>query len=396
MARPPRSRQDLYRAAGVIQPAETQLLRLCARPYLDDGADRRLRELVQQPLDWRRIFRLAEAHRTTPLLAQHLRRHTGELLAPEIRAELQRHHLASTRHNLVLAAEVLRVVDLFSTAGIAVVPFKGVLSAMRIYADMAMRACGDIDLLVRPQDHGRAERLLEEHGYRVTQRYEGAMQSGLHHEQRQISLDLHWGLPPQMPRMDSDRLWDALAPVTLLERQVLTFSPLDTLLVTANNAVKEYWKPSLHQLSDIAALTHGYTTGDWLAAFHRARELGCRRMLVAALLFTRRVLDTPLPSVGPARLFRHPGLGRVVDELEDHLFLQTDVRDSDEALKPLHHRAMQAYYLSLIDPPWQRTREWLKWAGTPSSADREFFKLPRMLSFLYFVLRPLRVLIKRL
>jgi len=261
---------------------------------------------------------------------------------------------------------------------------------------MAMRACGDIDLLVKPQDHAGAERLLQDQGYRVTQRYEDAMQSGLHHEQRQISLDLHWGIPPEMPRMDSDRLWEALAPVNLLDRPVLTFSPRDTLLVTANNAVKEYWKPSLHHLSDIAALTGNYTDGDWLAAFHRARELGCRRMLVAALLFTRRVLDTPLPSAGPARLFRHPGLGRVVDELEDHLLLQADAQDNRETQKPLRHRAMQAYYLSLIDPTWRRTWEWLKWAATPNSADREFFKLPKMLSFLYFVLRPLRLLIKRL
>ena len=58
-------------------------------------------------------------------------------------------------------------------------------------------------------------------------------------------------------------------------------------------------------------------------------------ILVAALRFTRRVLDTPLPSAGPARLFRHPGLGRVVDELEDHLFLQADAQDNREALKPL-------------------------------------------------------------
>jgi len=380
----------------MLHSPEIALLLLCARPRLSDEAVGRIRGLLAQPLDWPLVFGLAERYRTIPLLALHLHHHAEDLLTSDIRTRLQRHHLNSTRHNLVLAAEVLRLLDLFSATGIAIVPFKGMLSAMLVYGDMAMRACGDIDLLVKPQDHAGAERLLQDQGYRVTQRYDDAMQSGLHHEQRQISVDLHWGIPPKMPRMDSDRLWEALAPVDLLDRQVLTFSPCDTLLVTATNAVKEYWKPSLHHLSDIAALTGGYTDDDWRVTFHRARELGCLRILVAALRFTRRVLDTPLPLAGPARLFRHPGLGRVVDELEDHLFLQADAQDSRETLKPRRHRAMQAYYLSLIDPPWQRAWEWLKWAATPDSADRDFFKLPEMLSFLYFVLRPLRLLIKRL
>ena len=375
---------------------ETELLLLCARPQLDSSAVDRILSLLQQKLDWQLIFQLADYHRTIPLLAFHLHHRATDLLAGDIQTELHEHHRNSTQHNMVLTLEVLRIIDLFSTEGINVIPFKGPVSAMLVHGDMAKRACGDIDLLVKQNDHGKAERLLENEGYSVEIRYQDAMQSSLRHEQRRMSVDLHWGIPPESLRLNSDLLWENLKPISLLGRPVLTFSPCDTLLVTAVNAVKEYWGPSLHHLSDITTLTNSYTEEDWLAAFSRAREIGCLRALIAAILFTHRLLDSPLPSVEPTRLFNHRGINKVVDELQDHLFLQSDDQSIETAMKLFHHRDARSYDSTLTDSSWQRSLDWLKWAGTPNVADKAFVKLPRTLSFLYFFIRPVRLLIKYL
>jgi hypothetical protein len=378
------------------QSPEIDLLLLCARPQLNDDALSRLAVLVQQELDWALIFHLAEQYRTTPLLALHLQRCASDLLSDDILAELQTYHRNCTRHNLVLAREVLRLIDRLSAEGVDVIAFKGPISAMLVYGDMSLRAAGDIDLLVRRTDHRKAEQLLEEEGYRVETRFENAMQSSLFHEQRQTSVDLHWGVPPENLRLRSAPLWEDRRPVTLLGRPVATFSTRDTLLVTAVNAVKEYWKPSIHHLTDIVALTSDYTDEAWLTAFRRAREIGCQRMLIAALLFAHRLLGMALPPVGPTRLFRHTGINKVVDELQDHLFLLPDEQTVQAAMGRLHHMRSQLYYLTLTDSPWRRARDWLKWAGTPNSADQTLVKLPKALAFLYFLIRPLRLLIKRL
>jgi hypothetical protein len=266
---------------------------------------------------------------------------------------------------------------------------------MLAYGDLALRACGDIDLLVSKRDHDRTENILESEGYSVTNRYPDAMQSCLWNEKRQVSIDLHWGIPPERPRMNSDRLRQELESVNLLTKSVLTFSPCDTLLVTARNAVKEYWKPSLHHLSDIAALTGSYTDDDWRCAFTRARQIGCQRMLVAALLLTHRSLGLTLPSTGPTELFRHQGINRAVDELQDHLFFQPDEQAS-ESMIPLHYRRAKTYYLSLTDSLRNRCLDWLSWASTPNRADLDFITLPSALSFLYILIKPLRLLVKRL
>lgn len=379
---------------------EIELLLLCARPRLDADAVARLRDLQQQTLDWPLILRLALDYRTLPLLATHLRRHVGTLLSDDVRAALQTYHLDTTRHNLVLAMEVLRLLDLLAAQGIDAIPFKGPVSALLAFDDMAMRACGDIDLLVRQPDHDRAEQLLEQDGYQVTTRYQDAMQSGLWQEQREISVDLHWGIPPGKLQINSALLWSNLEPVVLLGRPVRTFSRYDTVLVTAINAVKEYWKPSLHHLTDIVALTDGYTDADWGTVFQRARDIGAERLLIAALLFAHRTLAMPLPASGPTTgstdLFGHDGLARVVDELQEHLFPAADVQVREETMRLFHHGDMHVYYLTLTDSPWQRGRDWLAWACTPNSADRACVALPEALSFLYVFIRPLRLLLKRL
>lgn len=378
------------------QSPEIELLLLCARPHPGEGDVGRMLALIQQDLNWPLLLQLAGEYRVTPLLALHMRRHAADLLADEVQSTLHEHHVQSTRHNLVLAAEVLRIVDLFSAAGIDVIPFKGPVSAMLAYGDLALRACGDIDLLVRQHDHRRAEQALENSGYRITQQYDTAMQSGLWHEQRQTSVDLHWGIPPEHLHLHSKRLWEALAPVNLLGRPVPTFSTQDTVLVMAINVVKEYWKPSLHQLSDVVALTCDYSDDDWRATFRRAREIGCLRMLVATLLLARRLLNTPLPPAGPARLFRDKGIDKAVEELECHLFPPQEPETLEDAMKPVRLHHAHAYYLALTDSARQRILDWLEWAGTPSQADEGFVQLPKRLSFLYFLIRPVRLLIKRL
>ena len=78
--------------------------------------------------------------------------------------------------------------------------------------------------------------------------------------------------------------------------------------------------------------------------------------------------------------------------MPEHLFLDPEVQTTDAPIKLMHHPARQAYYLTLTDSPWRRSRDWLKWAGSPNTADEAFIRLPKRLWFLYFLIRPLRLL----
>lgn len=374
---------------------EIELLTLCARPRIEADTISRIRDLLQENLDWQLIFHVAEIYRSIPLVAMHLSHHAMDLVAIDIQRDLQNFHRTSTQHNMALAIEVLRLIKLLQSEGLRAIPFKGPVSAIRVYDDMAMRACGDIDLLVPKADHAKVERFLENQDYCVKVRFQNAMQSSLWSEQRRISIDLHWGIPPERLKIASTLLWEALEPIHLLGQSVLTLSPCDTLLVTAINAVKEYRTPSLHHLSDIAALTIDYTSEDWTSAFKRAKKMRCQRMLVTAMLFANRLLDSPLPSVGPIRLFRHPGITKVVDELEYNLLLYSDEQEVMAGEKPVMRLTMEEYYAALTDSNCRRCSYWFIRGATPNIEDRNVVKLPKALSVLYFFIRPFRLLAKK-
>ena len=55
-------------------------------------------------------------------------------------------------HCLTNAAELLEVLNAFEKAGIAAMPFKGVVLGAAAYGDMTARTAGDLDLLIYYRD----------------------------------------------------------------------------------------------------------------------------------------------------------------------------------------------------------------------------------------------------
>ena len=100
-----------------------------------------------------------------------------------------------TAEALFLAQEhaLAEVHQLLDERGIEYVAIKGAASRLVLYPNPAIRACHDIDLLVRPADRLRAAVALLELGYRLKPRaetigHEVELNRGL------VTFDLHWRL----------------------------------------------------------------------------------------------------------------------------------------------------------------------------------------------------------
>src|SRR5260370_32326750 len=124
----------------------------CASPAHDR---QRLAGLLRYA-DWTRMLVLAEEHGVVGHLAASLRDLEESLVPPEIRQTLADRQRERTFFTLRLTAELLRILDRFASEGIGALVVKGPVLAMQAYGDPAMRAYGDLDLLVRQQDIRRA------------------------------------------------------------------------------------------------------------------------------------------------------------------------------------------------------------------------------------------------
>lgn len=375
---------------------ETELLLLCARHHKSESAFNRLVDLLNSHLDWDNILQLAYQNNIIPLLAETFVGDLRSLVIKNVHDEIQDYYREATRYSLQLAVELLKVVDLFSDRHIDVVPFKGLVFSLLIYGDIAKRPGGDIDLLVRPELHKESEKLLSAVGYSVKMRDENAMQSSLWHKGKDIYIDLHWGIPPRSSRIKSDLLWRNLEPVNCLGKPVKTFCPQDALLITAVNATKEYWMPSLHHFSDITALAAGYSNKDWGKVVRRATRLNCKRALYSALMLCNQLLAFEIPDLISKQIAREDNLNLIVEEIKDHLFYDPSSYDRFEAKRTNRFIGTIDYQRTLLDSSFRRAtfNFWRRVA--PNDLDYRIVSLPKALHFLYYFIKAGRVLIRSL
>lgn len=164
--------------------------------------------------------------------------------------------------NLQLEAELLRVLDAFGAAGIAVIVLKGVPLTRRLHGRLDARHMVDNDVLVRRTDVGIAGRCLSELGYTHEPYHslEGDLRSNYQSALRrttpsgsQLWLELHWSaFPPSMFPVSESLQWERTQTFLLKGRTVKVFDPAMTMVhLAAHFAQHRCAQP--HILRDVAA-----------------------------------------------------------------------------------------------------------------------------------------------
>ena len=284
---------------------EQQILCLAARTHRNPIDEGRLLALLQDSVDWERLWQLSHLHDVLPLLAASLRPLAGRAPIPTAWLErAQRRFYATLLRNTALADELVRVYGALSAGGVTAIPVKGVVLGEAIYGNLALRPAADLDVLVRPNDLPAARDMLRALGY--TQRAEPFF-SELHHPYHdpqyfrpaagsEICLELHWALwAARYFNLGADALWERAAVARLWDTEMRLLSPEDTLLHLAIHRSRSALR--LRFLCDVAELLrlHGATL-DWEYLLGQARAAGARTALFFALALPAELLGAPLPA----------------------------------------------------------------------------------------------------
>jgi hypothetical protein len=149
----------------------------------------------------------------------------------------------------------------------------------------------------------------------------------------------------------------------------------------------EYFQ--LSKICDFARLFRSDATLDPAEVLAAARTLKSERML----LFSARLAQSVLGVSPPAEVLRamrsHPALDALVAYARDCLFATAGTA-SGATLTPDAFR--WAIRERLRDKLYPYYHQYIVKAIEPSDADRRFMAVPDRLSFLYYLVRPLRVL----
>jgi hypothetical protein len=116
--------------------------------------------------DWTRFLRIVKHHRVAGLAHEGLRQ--AEIIAPEeMDQALHKEATAVTRQNLLFASESARLQMALDALEIPNLSVKGVTLSQLAYGSLSYKHSWDIDLLVTPDNLGRAINVLTQFGYRA-------------------------------------------------------------------------------------------------------------------------------------------------------------------------------------------------------------------------------------
>jgi len=365
---------------------EDELCLLLARGQLPPDVRARGLELLATPLHWDSLWQRAEEHQVLPLIYRSLRALEFQCVPNKEQAKLKAAFRVNAVRNMLLAAELMRVLRLLGEAGIRVLPLKGVTLGELLYGDPAFRVCYDIDILVSASEALRARRLLLAQGYTspftedffVNHQFHTSADCPLQARRGDLSyfLELHWTLL-QHSSKDAEAmhdLWSQARPRDFFGIQAYSPSSEWEFLYLAGHAAYHKWQ-TLKWVADIHDLCVSASI-DWPTVQEKAERFD----LDLAVGSTLAVCSALYGTTGPANF---PSVA-----------LPAGVQLFPNSLDPSEAWNAPLFYPKLLKRPSEKLRWFTEMFFIARQADQMFFHLPASLDFLYFLLRPLRLACK--
>jgi hypothetical protein len=375
---------------------EIELLLCCTRVCMDSTRVDQLRTLLQQEIDWTYLTQMALRQGVMSLLYFNLNTTCPDAVPKTVLEQLRDYFQSNALNSLFLASELIKLLHLFKDNGIAAIPFKGPVLAASAYGNLTLREFCDLDILVHERDFLKARELLILHGYQPHQEFD--WEQSFAHSDNDVHVDLHQGIASQYfpVRLDFDRCWQRLDAVSLAGTTVVNFSPEDLLIILCVQLAKDCWyeREQLIKVSDIAQLIYTCQVLDWEGVLEQARLLGCTRMLFLALVLAHELLGTALPQTIVIEIQANSVVRSLALQLRDRFFQNTYI-PPDTIESPLKRLVRSVIFNFRIRERWQDKLPYIFFlfqsAVIPNDKDCALVSLPTYLSFLYYLLKPIRL-----
>jgi hypothetical protein len=278
-------------------------LLLCANPRIDPHSAEQIVAVAKSAPHWDGLLELAAEHGLSAVFYRNIQANATDALPPALRQRLKDESLRNSFGNLAFTAELFQVLEALESHGVCATPYKGPVLAAQAYGDVAMRQFSDLDLMVPQTQIAAADDALRALGFRPLVpdlKAEDTRQIPGQYAYRRDSepiVELHTERTLRYfpRRLSVDELCERRECVRLTGRDVLAFSPEDTLLLLSVHGSKHFWE-RLGWIADIAALATTSRPMNWRLTLERAQQWGVQRMVLLGAGLAAELFRTPLPG----------------------------------------------------------------------------------------------------
>jgi hypothetical protein len=368
-----------------------ELLLLCARRQIGADTSQRILSVASGQPDWKELLAATSEHTLTSLVWKNLDDCAPAALPAPWRERFSRSYFESSCRNLALTAELFRVLAALQSRGVSATPYKGPVLAAQAYGEVALREFSDLDIIVPQRQIVAAHEVLLALGFSpeiaASEPSPSPRQTPGQYVYRKgagtlVELHTEHTLRYFPAVLDIDALCARRQPITLAGRQVLTFSPEDTLLLLSVHGSKHLWD-RLSWIADIAALAARSRPDwrpDWPLLLRRARSWRVQRMLLLGVGLAARLLEASPPNEVAHCLRRDKVARQLIEQISSRFLSPEKIQVGVLSRFAFRVRMRGSFAQGL---PYA-----LRLALMPTEHDRGKRRLPDPL---YALLRPLRL-----
>ena len=187
-------------------------------------------------------------------------------------------------------------------------------------------------------------------------------------------------------------MWARLKRQNFAGSKVLSLPPEDLALILCVHGAKHCFA-RLEWICDVAELIRSHQEIDWARVIRQARKQGSERMVLLGLFLAMALLGAKLPEAVRQRVESDSLVRALASQVREALF-----REPGSAPGAFEDNA---YRIMMRERWWDRLRlgfyyslHYLRTRLTPNERDRAVLPLPDFLSFLYYMIRPVRLTAK--
>ncbi len=369
---------------------EIELIFCCARTHINSGTVERIKTLVKQDINWEYLFRIANWHGVMPLLYWSLKNTCPESIPQAQFDYLHQVFQRNSYRNLILTQQLLQLLSFLEQHKISALPFKGPLLAASIYGNLSLRRISDLDILVHKQDFQKTADLLVAQGYEYWLEAKVQWECHLVKNDGISNIDLHCEIVPKhlSCAISNNYWWENLESFNLAGTVVPNLSPEAWFLIISLNGTKECWK-SLNRICDVAEVLRAYPNMDWNKILQQAKKLGFQRLIFVAIILAKNLLEAPVPEVVWLQAQKDNVAKNMATQISEKLFVETNERTLEV------HRTL--FHIKTRERLQDKVRifiDLMNYSGwfTLTEKDLNLVRLPKSLYFLYYFIRPIRIL----
>jgi hypothetical protein len=211
--------------------------------------------------------------------------------------EMKRNYMANLGRNMLLTANLEKVLDAFEQKKISILLLRGMDFLNRLYQSLGMRNMSDVDFVLADQDIKKAKPVLESLGYKHPPNYPYLYDNDC------LFIDLHkndigsYNLAKQKksPSIKSESIWKESIAYKNKYHYVRTLSIYDSI-ITCCSHLQEHSFSRLIWFYDVARLIQNQEPDfEWEKLTERAYEFGLEKPVFYVLKYldTKQILKMP-------------------------------------------------------------------------------------------------------